>query len=98
MVLEVTIFNIREGVKAGFEAAFAEVTKNLIAAPGCHTVELRECIEDENRYVLLIEWDSVDTHLRFREELDASDKPALLGDYYGAPPVGFHYGAPAVSG
>ncbi len=46
-----------------FEAAYREAAKSLDASPNCLGYELTRCVEEPLRYVLRIEWDSIDGHL-----------------------------------
>ena len=48
---------------ASFEAAYKVASSSLDASPHCLGYELTRCVEEQDRYVLRIEWDSVDGHL-----------------------------------
>jgi heme-degrading monooxygenase HmoA len=54
MVLEVAILNIRAGEAAAFENAFAHAQAIIAKMAGYHRYELRHCIEQPDRYVLLL--------------------------------------------
>jgi heme-degrading monooxygenase HmoA len=54
MVLEVAILNIRAGEAAAFENAFAHAQAIIAKMAGYHRYELRHCIEQPDRYVLLV--------------------------------------------
>jgi len=53
----------REGVLSGFEAAYRAASSSLDASPHCLGYELSRCVEEEDRYILRIEWDSLEGHL-----------------------------------
>lgn len=48
---------------SAFEAAYQAAAPSLDASPHCFGYELSRCVEEPNRYILRIEWDSVDGHL-----------------------------------
>ena len=47
-----------------FEQAFALAAEPLMASPHCLAYELTRCTEEPTCYVLRIEWDSAEGHLR----------------------------------
>ncbi len=66
MILEIADFHTDNG--ADFESAMRELVGILAASPGYrgHTVE--RSIESPGRYVLLVRWESVESHMRgFRQ-------------------------------
>lgn len=46
-----------------FEEAYRVAENSLDASPHCLGYELTRCVEEPDRYVLRIEWDSIDGHL-----------------------------------
>lgn len=62
MVLERASFTTKEGSEAEFQAAFAEVRELLESSAGCETVTLLQGIERPNTFLLLVEWDAVESH------------------------------------
>ena len=62
MVLEVAVLNVRPGESRAFEAAFREAQHLVAASPGYQRHELRRCLEAADRYLLLIWWDSLESH------------------------------------
>jgi quinol monooxygenase YgiN len=53
----------RETVFEAFEAAYRAASSSLDASPHCLGYELSHCMEEQDRYILRIEWDSIDGHL-----------------------------------
>lgn len=51
---------------ASFEAAYATAAQALDVSPVCLGYELTRCVEEPLRYMLRIEWPSIDAHLAFR--------------------------------
>jgi heme-degrading monooxygenase HmoA len=92
VVLEVAILEIRPGRNEAFELAFLEAQPILSASAGYQRHELRRCVEAENRYLLLVEWDSLESHTRgFRESPGYRRWRELLHGFYDPLPVVEHY-------
>jgi quinol monooxygenase YgiN len=53
----------RESVSSNFEAAYRTAASSLDASPYCLGYELSRCVEEQDRYILRIEWDSLEGHL-----------------------------------
>jgi heme-degrading monooxygenase HmoA len=91
-VLEVAILNIRPGQVAQFLDAFSRAAPIIAAAPGCGGHELRRCVEDDHRFVLLVRWDSVASHeIGFRQSAAYQNWRHLLHRFYDPFPVVEHY-------
>lgn len=52
-----------EETSGGFESAYRTASRTLDASPHCLGYELTRCVEEQDRYILRIEWDSVEGHL-----------------------------------
>jgi quinol monooxygenase YgiN len=62
-----------EATFAGFESAYREAAQYLDKSPNCQGYQLARCVEEPDRYVLRIDWDSVEGHLMgFRRTPDFS--------------------------
>jgi quinol monooxygenase YgiN len=48
---------------AAFEAAYRQAAEQLRASSDCLGFELTRCVEEPHRYVLRIEWQSVEAHV-----------------------------------
>lgn len=91
-VLEVAILNVRRGEAAAFLAAFARAEPIIAAAGGYGGHELRRCVEDDHRFLLLVHWDSVASHqVGFRGSAAYQEWRALLHHFYEPFPVVEHY-------
>jgi heme-degrading monooxygenase HmoA len=92
MVLEVAILNLRPGASAEFEAAFREAQAILAASPGCQRHELMRCHEAADRYLLLVWWDTLESHTQgFRRSPAYARWRALLHHFYEPFPTVEHY-------
>lgn len=89
MVLEVALIDVLPGSEDDFAAAYAKARELLVGTDGCLTVRMTRGVETPNRFVLLVEWESVDAHLdNFRATEKFTAWRGLIGPYFdGAPRV-----------
>jgi heme-degrading monooxygenase HmoA len=92
MILELAILDIVPGQSAAFEAAFAEAKPLIASMPGFLGLELQGCVEQPNRYVLLVRWRSLEDHtVGFRNSPEYQRWKALLHHFYDPFPRVDHY-------
>ena len=92
MILELAILDVRHGESQRFEDAFARAKSIISAAPGFDHLELRRCVEEPNRYVLLVGWDRLEDHTEgFRSSEAYKRWRDLLHHFYDPFPVVEHY-------
>jgi heme-degrading monooxygenase HmoA len=89
MVLEVALIDIQEGREEEFAAAYAKAVHLVTTTPGCRSVRMTQGVESPSRFVLLVEWESVEAHLdNFRATERFVEWRGLIGSYFdGAPRV-----------
>lgn len=91
MVLEVGLIDVRPGAEEAFEAAYRQVRHAVADSPGCRSMRITGGVETPTRYVLLVEWESIEQHEAFR----ASDRFAVwrggIGPYFAKPPEVEHF-------
>ncbi len=57
-----------------------------------HTVKLQKCIEKENRYILLVNWKTLEDHTEgFRKSDEYQQWKILLHNFYDPFPIVEHY-------
>jgi heme-degrading monooxygenase HmoA len=92
MILEVAILDVRPGQTEDFEAAFREAQEIISSMPGFRRHELRRSLENRSRYILLVEWDSLESHTQgFRGSPEYDRWRALLHHFYDPFPEVEHY-------
>lgn len=92
MILELAILDIRPGSNPDFERAFAQAAPLIAASPGYISHELRRCVERAHRYVLLVEWESLEAHtVGFRQSTAYLQWKALLHHFYDPFPIVEHF-------
>jgi heme-degrading monooxygenase HmoA len=92
MILELATIDIKQGQNEGFEVAL-EAAKDVIAqSKGFVSINVKKCIEQNNRYVLLITWQTLEDHtVGFRESVLFKEWRALIGPFFENPPLIQHY-------
>lgn len=92
MVLEVALIDVLPGHEDAFAAAYAQGQPILAGATGCRSVRMTRGIESPTRFVLLVEWDSVEAHEEnFRATERFEQWRALIGPHFAGPPVVEHF-------
>ena len=64
MIVEYTRYKIDEQRRIIFEKAYKKAVESLAASSYCLAYEFSHCTEDPEHYVLRIEWDSEEGHLK----------------------------------
>jgi heme-degrading monooxygenase HmoA len=62
MVLEIAEFRVPPGAEEDFVLAYRGVRPVLIGTEGCRSARMTRGLESPNRFVLLVEWDSLEAH------------------------------------
>jgi heme-degrading monooxygenase HmoA len=100
MILEVAILDVRAGEEAAFEAAFAQASPIIAEMKGYVSHQLQRCLEKPTRYVLLVNWRTLEDHtIGFRGSPQYQEWKRLLHHFYSPFPTVEHYqsvlGSPA---
>ena len=94
MVLELAILNVRSNQSTAFENAFAEAQTIISSMSGYLRHELRRCVETPDRYLLLVEWQDLESHtMGFRGSPEYQRWKDLLHHFYDPFPEVEHYTA-----
>ncbi|PZF98920.1 antibiotic biosynthesis monooxygenase family protein [Micromonospora deserti] len=92
MVLEVALIDVLPGHEDEFAVAYAKGHPVLAGTPGCRSVRMTRGVESPSRFVLLVEWDSVEAHEQnFRAAERFQQWRALIGPYFANPPHVEHF-------
>jgi heme-degrading monooxygenase HmoA len=95
MITEIAQLDVRPHQVAAFEAAFAQARPLIAATPGFIALTLQRCIETEGRYLLRIEWRTLEDHtIGFRQSVRYERWRELLHHFYEPFPIVEHYAAP----
>ncbi|QOZ82621.1 MULTISPECIES: antibiotic biosynthesis monooxygenase family protein [Chromobacterium] len=92
MILEAALLHIKPGLGTEFEIAFAQASKLIAAAPGYLGHELQRCLEQEDKYLLLVRWTSVEAHQQgFRQSAGYLEWKQRLHHFYQPFPIVEHF-------
>ncbi|MGI9531356.1 antibiotic biosynthesis monooxygenase family protein [Lutimonas sp.] len=92
MVLEVAILEVKDGLSEDFEMNFAIAERIIASQRGYISHELKKCLEQNNKYLLLVNWESVEDHeIGFRGSASYQEWKQLLHHFYEPFPVVEHY-------
>jgi heme-degrading monooxygenase HmoA len=92
MILEVAILNIIPGREADFESAFRQASPIIASMTGYISHQLQHCIEAPNRYLLLVQWETLQAHtVGFRGSDEYQEWKRLLHHFYDPFPAVEHY-------
>lgn len=92
MILEAALLNVIPGNEAQFERDFELAGQYISAIKGYIKHSLSRCIEQSNRYILLVEWETLEDHtISFRQSAEYLEWKRLLHHYYNPFPVVEHF-------
>jgi heme-degrading monooxygenase HmoA len=92
MVLEVALIEVQPGHEDDFVAAYLSVRDVVTSTPGCRSVRMTHGVESSTRFVLLVEWDSVDAHENnFRATERFTKWRGAIGPHFANPPHVEHF-------
>ena len=99
MIVEYIRYTIAPDQQSAFEQGYERAQSALIASPHCLGYELAQCIEEPSSYILRIEWDSVDGHLKgFRGSLEFQTFFAAIRPFVSNITEMRHYAVTAIAG
>jgi len=91
-VLEMAVLSVKLGQAEAFKVAFSAAEPIISAARGFGGLELRRCVENDHRFLLLVKWDAVASHeTSFRGSLGYQEWKRLLHHFYEPFPTVEHY-------
>lgn len=83
MVTEVAVFTAKDGHAEGFLTAYAQAREIIACSPGCRSVRMTRGVENPDRFVLLVEWDTLEAHTEgFRGSERFTQWRALIGPHF----------------
>jgi heme-degrading monooxygenase HmoA len=95
MILEAAILDLRASDPAtcqAFEAAFRRASPLIAGAPGYHGHRLERRVEAPGRYLLLVEWETLQDHtVGFRQSAAYQEWRMLLHPFYDPFPTVEHF-------
>ncbi len=92
MIFEAAILYVKKGEEANFEIHFLNAGKYISSIKGYIKHSLRKCLEQQNKYMLLVEWENLEDHtIGFRQSTQYLEWKNMLHHYYEPFPIVEHY-------
>ena len=92
MILEVAMLEVLPNQEENFEIAFAKASSIISSMSGYISHQLQRCIEKQNRYILLVQWETLEAHtVGFRGSSEYQEWKKRLHHFYDPFPVVEHY-------
>jgi heme-degrading monooxygenase HmoA len=92
VILEHACLDVIAGEEERFEEAFGLAQNIISSAPGFRSLQLERCLETRSRYLLLVEWDTLEDHTEgFRGSVEYQEWKRILHHFYDPFPVVEHY-------
>jgi heme-degrading monooxygenase HmoA len=92
MILELATIEIKSKKNAEFEAALMQAQEVLKTSKGYVKHEFKKCIEQENKYIFLITWETLEDHTEgFRKSELFQQWRGFIGSYFDKAPVVQHF-------
>lgn len=92
MILEVAILDVKPGQCSEFEQAFSKAQDIISDIKGYISHQLKKCVENPHRYILLVNWETLEDHTEgFRGSAKYQQWKDLLHHFYDPFPSVEHY-------
>lgn len=92
MILEVAMLQVKPGQTSDFERSFQVASGIISKMKGYIHHELKRCLEDDHKYILLVKWETLEDHtIGFRESAEYQEWKQRLHHFYDPFPVVEHF-------
>jgi heme-degrading monooxygenase HmoA len=92
MILEAAFLYIKRDLLTQFEVDFAKASQYIASVDGYLSHTLQKCLEVENKYLLLVEWNTLEDHtVGFRNSKPYLEWKEILHNYYDPFPIVEHF-------
>ncbi|MDM9585580.1 antibiotic biosynthesis monooxygenase [Nostoc sp. GT001] len=92
MILEAVMLPVKPGLQSDFEVAFKKASKIISSMDGYLSHELHKCIEVQGKYLLLVRWETLESHtVGFRSSAEYQEWKKLLHHFYEPFPTVEHF-------
>lgn len=92
MILEAAMLQVKPGMEQEFEGAFRKASTIISSMKGYIIHELQRCLEVEGKYLLLVQWETLEDHtVGFRESQEYQDWKKMLHQFYDPFPTVEHF-------
>jgi heme-degrading monooxygenase HmoA len=92
MILEAVNLDVIPGKEQEFETAFRDASSIISSMAGYSSHQLQHCLEKQNRYLLLVQWETLEAHtVGFRGSEQYQEWKKRLHHFYDPFPTVEHY-------
>lgn len=92
MIMEAVMLQVKVGMEAEYEEAFRGASKIISSMKGYISHNLQRCIEVEGKYLLLVQWESLEDHtVGFRQSNEYQQWKKQLHHFYDPFPIVEHF-------
>lgn len=92
MILELATLFVKIGEEKQFEKDLKIASQYISSIQGYSGHSLQKCIEQENKYILLVDWEKLEDHtIGFRQSEQYLEWKKLLHHYYDPFPIVEHF-------
>ena len=86
------MLHVKPGLESDFEDSFKKASKIISSMDGYLSHELHRCIEVQGKYLLLVRWESLESHtVGFRSSAEYQEWKKLLHHFYEPFPTVEHF-------
>lgn len=86
------MLSVKLGMESDFESAFQQAAKIIASMNGYLSHELHRCLEVKGKYLLLVRWESLESHtVGFRGSAEYQEWKKLLHHFYEPFPTVEHF-------
>ena len=83
MVLAVVRWTVIANMELDFETAFTEAQKILESMHGYNSHRFEKCLENPNKYILLVEWETLEDHtIGFQQSEKYQEYREIIRHYF----------------
>lgn len=93
MIIEIADFKVRPEAREQFAAAITGAANTVLAkAAGYRRHQILACQETPDRFVLTVEWDTLEAHtVGFRQSPAFAEWRGIIGPFFAQPPHVEHF-------
>lgn len=91
MILEVAFLYVKKDLEQDFEVDFKKASQYISSIDGYLKHSLQKCLEVENKYLLLVEWENLEAHTISFRESKVYQQLEMLHNNYEAFPIVEHF-------
>ncbi|MBU9724239.1 MULTISPECIES: antibiotic biosynthesis monooxygenase family protein [Bacillaceae] len=92
MVLEAVMLHVKAGREEEYEEAFRAASKIIASMPGYISHELQRCMEVKGKYLLMVNWETIEDHeIGFRQSDEYQEWKKRLHHFYDPFPTVEHF-------